>query len=120
MSAQVEQSLKQRYVLPETILLMVIGSIDLLSTIYLVATGQAREANPLFAQLLHMGPWAFVAFKAVFLAGPLAIAESARNHNEPFVRSALRMGIILYLGFYAIAFARANAFGLLTNAWIAQ
>ena len=101
------------YVLPETTILMVIGALDLLSTIYFVATKQAMEANPLFAWLLRAGPWPFVIFKALFLAGPLTIAELARKHNEQFVRLALRMGIILYLGFYAIGFARSNAARLL-------
>ena len=103
------ESPKPRYVLPETIILTVIGCLDLLSTVYFVATRQAVEANPLFGLLLNVtGPWGFVLFKALFLGIPLTIAELARRHNEPFVRSALRMGIILYLGLYAIAFARSN------------
>ena len=103
------ESERPRYVLPETVLLMVIGCLDLLSTVYFIATKQAVEANPIFGVLLHVtGPWGFVLFKALFLAIPLTVAELARRHNEPFVRSALRMGIILYLGLYAIAFARSN------------
>ena len=112
-----ESAEKPPYVLPETTILAVIGCLDLFSTIYLVATGHAREANPFFANLLQLGPWAFVGFKAFFLAVPLAFAESARKHNEPFVRSALRMGIILYLGLYAIAFARSNAERVLLGDW---
>ena len=103
------ESGKRPYVLPETTILALIGCLDLLSTVYLVATKRAVEANPLFGVLLQVtGPWGFVLFKALFLAIPLTVAELARRHNEPFVRSALRMGIILYLGFYAIAFARSN------------
>jgi hypothetical protein len=98
-----------RYVLPETTLLMVLGSLDLLSTIYLLATGQAHEANPLFDGILHtFGPLGFILFKALLLGGPLAMAELARKHNEPFVRSALRIGILLYVGFYLINFLRFN------------
>src|SRR5256885_125139 len=109
MSAESGDRPNPRYVLPETTILVVIGSLDLLSTIYLVATKQAVEANPFFARLLHLGPWPFVAAKALFLAIPLTIAESARKHNEQFVRVALRLAIILYLGLYAIGFARSNA-----------
>ena len=101
-------SANPRYVLPETVLLTLIGCLDLLSTIYFVATKQAFEANPLFARLLYLGPWLFTLAKALFLAIPLAFAEYARRHNEQFVRLALRLGIILYLGLYAIAFAKSN------------
>jgi hypothetical protein len=107
------ESAKAGYVLPETVILTVIGCLDLLSTIYFVATKQAFEANPLFARLLHLGPWPFTLAKALLLAIPLAIAEYARRHNEPFVRAALRMGIILYIGLYAISFARSNIARLL-------
>jgi uncharacterized membrane protein len=103
-----------RYVLPETTLLMVLGLLDMLSTIYLLATGQAHEANPLFDGILHtFGPIGFILFKALLLGGPLALAEWARRHNEPFVRSALRLGILLYIGFYLINVARLNLHYLL-------
>src|SRR5438105_2321576 len=95
----------ERYVLPETTVMAVIGCIDLLTTVYLIGSGEAREANPLFAQLLWMlGPRAFVAAKALLLAGPLTVAEMARRRNPIFVRAALRIGIILYLGLYAYGF----------------
>ncbi len=98
-----------RYVLPETTCLMVLGILDMLSTVYLLATGQAREANPLFDGILHtFGPLGFIVFKALLLGGPLAVAEWARKRNEPFVRSALRLGILLYIGFYLINFLRFN------------
>lgn len=89
---------------------MVLGLLDMLSTIFLLATGQAREANPLFDGILRtFGPIGFIVFKAIMLGGPLTLAEWARKHNEPFVRSALRIGILLYVGFYLINFARLNA-----------
>jgi hypothetical protein len=98
-----------RYVLPETTLLMVLGLLDMLTTIFFLATGQAREANPLFDGILHtFGPIGFIAFKALLLGGPLTLAEWARKRNEPFVRSALRLGILLYVGLYLINFLRFN------------
>jgi hypothetical protein len=99
-------------ILPETGWLAAIGCIDLLTTMYLLSTGQAREANGLMAFFLHtFGGYGFVGAKAVMLGAPLATAELARKRNEPFVRSALRMGIILYLGMYAILFAQMNVRG---------
>ncbi len=88
---------------------MALGCLDLISTIVLIATGRAHEANPLFDGILHaFGPLGFAVFKAILLGGPLALAEWARKHNEPFVRSALRIGILLYVGFYLINFLRFN------------
>jgi len=98
-----------RHVLPETTVLMALGCLDLFSTIYLLAVGAGYEANPLFDAILqNFGPIGFIAFKVLMLGGPLALAEWARKSNEPFVRSALRMGIILYVGFYLINFLRFN------------
>jgi hypothetical protein len=98
-----------RYVLPETTWLMALGLLDLLTTVYFLATGQAGEANSLFNGILNaFGPLGFIVFKALLLGGPLALAEWARKQNEPFVRSALRLGILLYIGFYLINFARLN------------
>jgi hypothetical protein len=98
-----------RYVLPETTALAAIGCLDLLSTVYLLATHQAHEANPWMSGILtSFGPGGFVAFKALLLGGPLAIAEIARRKREAFVRTWLRIGIALYLGFYALFFLRYN------------
>jgi len=97
------------FVLPETIALAMIGCCDLMFTIYLLATGQAWEANPLMASILHSaGPHAFIAIKGLLLAGPLAVAEFARREREGFVRAALRIGIILYLTMFAVAYIRNN------------
>lgn len=98
-----------RYVLPETTLLAVIGCLDLLSTIYLLATHQAWEANPIMANLLNeYGPMGFILFKALLLGVPLTIAEFARKSRPQFVRAALRVCIVLYLGIYGLSYLRYN------------
>lgn len=100
---------KDRFVLPETTALVVIGGLDLLTTIYALATRRGHEANPLFVYLLEkFGPIGFIVFKAVMLAVPLTIAELARKQHPGFVRKALRVGIALYLLFYVVAFVRNN------------
>lgn len=97
------------YVLPETTLLVVIGGLDLLSTVYLLATGKAHEANPLFAGLLNtVGVLGFILFKALMLAVPLTIAELARRRHPEFVRTALRIGIAAYVVLYLAAYLRFN------------
>ena len=102
------------YVLPETVLLVIIGGLDLISTLYFIATHQAMEANPLFGAVLdHFGHIGFIVAKALLLAIPLVIAELARKQHPLFVKNGLRLTIILYLGLYAISFARSNAWTFL-------
>lgn len=98
-----------QYVLPETTALVVIGCLDLLSTVYLVGTKRASELNPLMLWLLQtFGSNGFVLGKALLLGIPLMIAERARRHSPAFVRRALRIGIVLYLGLYAVGWLRYN------------
>ncbi len=100
---------RSNYVLPETTAVALIGGADLLSTVYLVATRHAYEANPLMASVLHsFGPWGFAFAKFLALAIPLSIAEYARRYRPAFVRSALRVAIAVYVGAYALAFIRYN------------
>src|SRR3984957_20229049 len=100
---------KPNYVLPESTLLVVIGGLDLISTIYLLATNRAHEANPLFATLLNsFGVIGFIVFKALMLGIPLTIAELARHRHPKFVRTALRIGIAAYVCLYLVAYLRNN------------
>ena len=93
------------FVLPETTLLAAVGCLDLLSTLYLIGTGQAHEANPFMASILSdYGAGGFALFKALLLGIPLSVAELARRHHPQFVQNALRLGIIGYLGMYLLVY----------------
>ena len=97
------------FVLPETTALVVIGSVDLLTTLYWVGRGDAYEANYLFNIILKdFGPLGFIIAKALLLAIPLTVAELARKQNERFVKLALRICIILYVGLYIRSFVLSN------------
>ncbi len=99
-----------RFVLPETTVFAAIGCADLLYTIYLMGSHHASESNPIMSGILDLtGPWGFVAAKAALIAVPLSIAEYARRHREQFTRSALRIGILLYVGLYAALWLRYNS-----------
>jgi hypothetical protein len=88
----------RQFVLPETRAIAALGLFDLLATVYLIATGQAKEANPLFATLLaSFGVVGFTVGKALLLAIPLSLAEYARKRSPIFVRNALRIGLLAYL-----------------------
>lgn len=87
-----------RFVLPETRALAILGCFDLLTTVYLLATHKAHEANPVMGTILaDFGPFGFAALKALLLAVPLTIAELARKHSPVFVPRALRVGLITYV-----------------------
>jgi hypothetical protein len=78
-------------------MLAVLGSADLLATIYLLARGDAVEANPMMGRVFRdFGPAGFCAAKAILLGGPLAVAELARSRHERFVVSALRFASVAY------------------------
>lgn len=101
--------MKRSFVLPETTALVVIGAVDLLTTIFWIARGEAWEANYLFGIILRdYGPLGFIVAKALLLALPLTVAELARKQNEHFVRIALRVGIVAYLFLYIRSFVLAN------------
>ncbi len=96
-------------VLPETTIIVVICGLDLLSTVYLIATRTAREANPLFSNVLHSyGPVGFIFLKTLFIAVPLVTAELARGKHPQFVKNMLRLCIAAYILLYAYSFVRNN------------
>jgi hypothetical protein len=100
---------KRSFVLPETTALVVIGAVDLLTTLFWIAREEAYEANYLFNIILKdFGPLGFIIAKALLLGLPLMVAELARKQNERFVRLALRVCIILYVGLYIRSFILSN------------
>lgn len=108
------KSERPAYALPETVCLVAIGCLDLMTTAYWIGSGYAYEGNPLMAGVFHtFGPKGLVAAKAALLALPLTVAELARRRNEPFVRSALRACIALYVTIYVLMFARYDSLRLL-------
>jgi hypothetical protein len=88
----------ERFVLPETRALAVLGCFDLLATIFLLATHKAQEANPIMAGILaRFGPAGFAVLKGLLLGVPLVIAEMARKRSPIFVPRALRVGLVAYV-----------------------
>lgn len=84
-------------VLPETLLVAALGCVDLLGTTYLLATGQAAEANPLMRWVMERsGPAGLAAVKGSLIGLPLLVAEAVRPRNRRFVRAALRIAGAVY------------------------
>lgn len=92
----------------ESGIIAAIGILDLLTTLVWIHHYGAHEANPLFRFFLQQGVPAFVAAKALFLAGPLWALEWARLSHARFVLSASRVAIIAYLVLYGAGVAALN------------
>ncbi len=93
-------SVFKRYVSAETLWLSAICMADLLTTLYWVAQGSAREGNPMMAYFLEMGPGAFIAAKIFTFAPALALAEWYRPRNPRLILRLLRWVIFGYLAGY--------------------
>src|SRR5258708_33573283 len=87
----------------ESIVLAAICAIDMVSTLWLIANGYARESNPILDYYLsHGGAVAFAGAKMLLFLGPLSLLELIRRQRPEFVRSMLRVGITAYLALYII------------------
>lgn len=77
-------------------LLVLLGLGDLVATLVVLASGN-QEGNPIFRALLDVGPWAFIAGKVLFLAGPILILEYARPRVPKSVDQAYWICLTFYL-----------------------
>ena len=92
-----------RRILPETIILGVLGTLDNLSTVWLLHSGLAVEANPLLSWASERSLLLFFIVKMAAVLGPLAWMEFLHNkqpESTNFLRSALRVGIAAYVMIY--------------------
>src|SRR5207249_1419375 len=97
-----QASLLQRTISRETLTITAICLIDLLTTLYWVSQGQAREGNPVLAYFLRIGPGAFISAKVLTFAPALVGAEWYRTRRPEFVARLLRWVIAGYLFFYMV------------------
>jgi hypothetical protein len=92
----------------ESRLLTVICMADLITTIWFVRQGGASEANPMMRFYLERGIVPFVLAKMALFLGPLVILEWARRRRPRFVRTMMRMAIVLYICLYGTVVWRIN------------
>lgn len=92
----------------ESIAIAMIGIADLATTLMWVHQHGAREANPVFAHYLAMGPVWFSLMKLVCLAAPIFLLEWARRRRPKFTLWASRFAITAYVMLYGIGFVRLN------------
>lgn len=82
-----------------TALLLLIGALDLISTLVLMKLGM-REANPLFARILQTGIPNFVAAKVFFLACPILVLEYVRTKKPRSAEQGTWIAVLAYLVLY--------------------
>jgi len=92
----------------QTLVLAAMGLADLCFTLWLVATLDAWEANPVMEAALRNGLQTLVAVKLALLVLPLAIVEWAWRRRPAFVRRAANLAIAGYVLVFALGIARAN------------
>jgi hypothetical protein len=92
--------LLQRPITEETKGIAFICLLDLLTTLYWVSQGQAREGNPVLAFFLDQGIVPFIVAKLVMFVPSLIAAEWYRPRNPRLITRLLRWVIAGYLFLY--------------------
>ncbi len=90
----------RRTVTRETIIVTSICMLDLLTTLYWVSHGQAREGNPVLAFFLDQGVVPFIGVKLLGFVPSLIAAEWYYPRNPRLITRALRWTIVGYLFLY--------------------
>lgn len=102
------RSIKLPKLARESYIILVICLLDLVATIWLVATHRAMEGNPVMSFYLDQGWDALIGVKLLLVVFPIFIAEWGRRYRPRFVRRMLRFTIAAYLGIYALAFTNVD------------
>ena len=92
-------------------LLVLMGSLDWLTTIVGIVYFGAVEGNPLMGFYLRYGIGTFVMVKLSLIFLPIFIAEWGKRYRPRFVRALLRATIVAYLGMYLLVFVMVNVGG---------
>ncbi|MCX8052352.1 MAG: DUF5658 family protein [Armatimonadetes bacterium] len=92
----------------ESMVLIALCGVDLVSTLLLLRTNTAREGNPIMAFYLRHGIGTFVLAKLTLIFLPVFIAEWSKQYRPKFVRLMLRAAILTYAGMYLVLFLTIN------------
>ena len=108
MSLHIDARARDMTLTKESLFLIAICTIDLVSTLLLLNTETASEGNPLMAFYLNYGVGTFVLVKVSLIFLPIFIAEWSKQYRPRFVRFMLRATIATYLGVYLVLFLAIN------------
>ena len=84
----------------ETLLLLIISYIDMMTTLYWVSTGRATEANPFLQWTFSHHPVAFVIVKMLATLPAIYFAPKLAQKHPVFTTWLLRSVIAVYLLVY--------------------
>ena len=73
------QTILKQGILKESVWLIAVAMIDLISTIILISAGLCREMNPLMNYFLKMGWGPFILFKMATVVLAISVAEWYRR-----------------------------------------
>jgi len=85
---------------PEGLALIVICTLDALSTYLFLVMGIAREANPLLRTAADVSPCFFLMVKLLTYLPAIAMAEWQRARYPQLVQTVLRLVLVVYLTTY--------------------
>jgi hypothetical protein len=88
-------------------ILMLIGILDLMTTAWLHANGLIVELNPVMRPIIEHSEWLFALVKGMSLVVAYSVMLSYARTNVDFVRTASRLGVLLYSGMWLIWFVSA-------------
>lgn len=95
------ESLLKRPTSSEGLWLATVAMADLLTTLYWVSQGQAREGNPFMAQALAAGVGPFITVKLLLTVPAILVLEWYRSRRPDVVRRLQRLTLSAYLMAYS-------------------
>jgi uncharacterized protein DUF5658 len=95
-----QTSLHRRTVTQEGVAIAFICLLDLLTTLYWVSQGQAREGNPVLAFFLDQGMVPFIVAKLTTFVPALIVAEWYHPRNPRLITRVMRWVIVGYFVLY--------------------
>jgi Domain of unknown function (DUF5658) len=85
---------------PEGLALLVICTLDALSTYLFLVTGIAREANPFLRTVADVNPGFFLVVKLLTYLPAIAMAEWQRVRHPQLIQTVLRLVLVVYMTTY--------------------
>lgn len=92
----------------ESLILILIGAVDAVSTIIFVSLGWASEFNPIMAWCLNQSAVLFLVAKMATVAPFVVMCEVYRQREPVRGRAALRLAIAAYVILYLVTLAAVN------------
>lgn len=88
--------------------LVVVGLLDLATTIFWLQTQRMVEGNPIMAGVLHHGLPLFIFVKVVTLATFVFVMEAYRLRNAKLAKAVSQFSFLAYIGIYCVSFVAVN------------